>query len=155
MQKSVNKILLDNFWIDFWKLISSGGLSGDHYLRGCTQEIHDFQGLLSIISVSFWHFFMKLFLIVRSYQVLVIEINILIMSALVTLETRLKVPIMAIFWRLWANLELFDLAQAFSLGHWFILRKISSMYILSRAVKDFFMMSSSEPIINTMQTRFS
>ena len=33
--------------------------------------------------------------------------------------------------------------------------KISSMYVLSRVVKDFFMISSFEPIINTMQTRFS
>ena len=31
----------------------------------------------------------------------------------------------------------------------------SSMYILSRVFKDFFMISRSEPIINTMQTRFS
>ena len=33
--------------------------------------------------------------------------------------------------------------------------KISSMYVLSRVVKDFFMISSFEPIINTIQTRFS
>ena len=32
---------------------------------------------------------------------------------------------------------------------------ISLMYVLSRVVRDFFMISSSEPIINTMQTRFS
>ena len=33
------------------------------------------------------------------------------------------------------------------------LLKISSMYVLSRAVRDSFMISSAEPIINTMQTR--
>ena len=46
---------------------------------------------------SFWYFFMKSFLVARSYRVLVINIKSLIMGALVTLETRLKVPILAIF----------------------------------------------------------
>ena len=40
---------------------------------------------------------MKSFLLVRSYRVLVINIKILIIGALGTLETRLKVPIFAIF----------------------------------------------------------
>ena len=34
------------------------------------------------------------------------------------------------------------------------LRKSSSMYVISRVVKDLFMISSSMPIMNTMQTRF-
>ena len=47
--------------------------------------------------MSFLYFFMKSFLVVRSYRVLVINIKILIMGALGSLETRLKVPIFAIF----------------------------------------------------------
>ena len=54
-----------------------------------------------------------------------LNINILIMGALVALETMLKVPILAIFWRFWAFLEQFVLAQAFSLGHWFFYEKLS------------------------------
>ena len=38
--------------------------------------------------------------------------------------TRLKVPILAVFWRFWAFLELPVLAQAFSLGHWFFYEKL-------------------------------
>ena len=35
------------------------------------------------------------------------------------------------------------------------LLKINKMYVLSRVVRDFFMISSSDPMINTMHTRFS
>ena len=49
------------------------------------------------ISASFWYFFMKSFLVLRSYWFLVINIKSVIMGALVTLETRLKVPILAVF----------------------------------------------------------
>ena len=65
-----------------------------------------FSRFLEYISASSWYFFMKSFLVVRSYRVLVINIKILIMGALGTLETRLKVPILAIFWRFWAFFEL-------------------------------------------------
>ena len=44
--------------------------------------------------------------------------HILIMGALLTLKTRLKVPIVAVFWGFWAFFELFVFTQAFSLGHW-------------------------------------
>ena len=103
------------------------------------------------ISVSFWYFFLKYFLVARSYLVVEINIKILIIGSMVNLERRLKVPIFAVFWRFWASLnKLFVMVQAFSLG-----RKISSMYILSLVVRDFFMIPSSEPIINTMHIRFS
>ena len=46
---------------------------------------------------------MKFFLVVISYQVLVINIKILNKGALVTLEMKLKVPILAIF--IWKFLE--------------------------------------------------
>ena len=42
------------------------------------------------------------------------------------------------FGRSWTFFELFVLAQDFSLGHDFFLRKISSLYTISRVVGDFF-----------------
>ena len=56
---------------------------------------------------------------------------------------RLKVPILTVFLRFWTIFELFVLAQPFSLGQCFF-TKISSMYMLSLAVTNFFMISSSE-----------
>ena len=49
------------------------------------------------VYLSEYFFFMKSFLVVRSYRVLVINIKILIMGPLVTLGTRLNVPILADF----------------------------------------------------------
>ena len=65
-----------------------------------------FSRFLEYISASLSYLIMKSFLVVRSYRVLVINIKILIVGALATLETRLKVPILAIFWRFCAFLEL-------------------------------------------------
>ena len=103
---SIIKILLDNFYKNFQNFISSGGLSRDHYFRSAIHEIHDFRFFLRI---SQWVFDISS-LIARSYRVLVINIKSLIMGDLVTLETRLKVTIFAVFWRLWAFFELFVLA---------------------------------------------
>ena len=69
---------------------------------------------LSELSLIFLH---EIFLVVRSYRVLVTKIKSLIMGALLTLETRLKVPILVIFLTIGAFFELSVLAQAFSLGH--------------------------------------
>ena len=62
----------------------------------------------SIIFEAFWEylgkfliFFRKIFFVAKSYLVVVININILIMDALVTLETSLKVPILAVFYDFW------------------------------------------------------
>ena len=88
---------------NFRNSISSGGLSRDHYWRSSLQDVYKF---LEHISASFWYFIVKSFFVVRSYRVLVIKIKILIIGALGTLETRLKVPILAIFWRFWAFFEL-------------------------------------------------
>ena len=41
--------------------------------------------------------FLRVFLVARSYRVLVIKSRVLIMGALVTQETRLKVPCLAVF----------------------------------------------------------
>ena len=103
--------------IIFFGLISSGGLSRDHYWRGGIQEIHDFRSFWEYFG-DFWYFFVKYLLVARAYLVVVTNIKILIMGALVALETRLKVPILDVFWRFWTFFELFVLAQAFSLGYW-------------------------------------
>ena len=49
-------------------------------------------------SEKFRYFFMESFLIARSYRVHLINIKIVIMGALVTLETQLKVPTLAGGW---------------------------------------------------------
>ena len=71
----------------------------------------------------------------------------MLISALVSLETMLKVPIFDIFDDFGHFFKLFVLVQGTD-----FLRKISSMYTLSGVVRDFFMKKISEPIINTMQT---
>ena len=81
-------------------------------------------------------FLHEIFLIARSYQVFVINIKI-------TLDTRLKVSILAVFWWFWAFFELSVLTQDSNLGHTLIL--FLKMYVLSRVVRDFFMISNSEP----------
>ena len=77
-----------------------------------------FEGFWKYLN-DFWYFFTKSFFIARSYPVLVINIKSLIICVLCTVKTRLKVLILAVFWRFWAFSEPFLLAQAFSLGHWF------------------------------------
>jgi len=52
-------------------------------------------------------------MVARSHQVLAADIKSLLISALGSLETRLKVPILAIFWRFLAFFKLSVLAQAF------------------------------------------
>ena len=64
---------------------------------------------------------MKSFSVARSYLVVVIDINILIKGALVTLKTRLKVPILTgFFLTILGIFKLFVLAPASSLGYWII-----------------------------------
>ena len=50
---------------------------------------------------EFLIFLYEIFFLVRPYQVLVININILTMGALVTLEMRLEIPILEIFDDYW------------------------------------------------------
>ena len=112
-----------------------------------------FSRFLEYISASFWYFFMKSFLVVRSYRVLVINIKILIMGALVTPWKEAQSPDSGRFLRFLAFFELFFSAQVFSLAQWFFHKKNGSMYVLSLVIF-FFMILSPEPIINTMQTGF-
>ena len=48
---------------------------------------------------EFLIFFHEIFMVARSHQLLAADIKSLFISALVSLETRLKVPTLAIFWR--------------------------------------------------------
>ena len=59
----------------------------DHYQRGDIHEIYDFRGFLEYLGKFF---FMKSFVVARSYRVLVINIKSFVMGALVTLQTKLK-----------------------------------------------------------------
>ena len=102
-------VLPKSYWTTFktiFEALSARGPVTWPSLEGWYTRNPWFSRFLEYISASFWYFFMKSFLVVRSYRVLVINIKILIMGALATLETRLKVPILAIFWRFWAFLEL-------------------------------------------------
>ena len=56
-----------------------------------------FSRFLEHISREFSIFFHEIFLVARSHQVLAADIKSLFLSPLVSLETRLKVPILEIF----------------------------------------------------------
>ena len=95
--KAIDKIFckfyhnpLRNLLKQFSKLYQLWGLSRDHYWRGGIQEII-FEVLGEYLS-KFLLFLREIFLVARSYRVLVINIKTLIMSDLFTLETKLKVP---------------------------------------------------------------
>ena len=92
-------------------------------------------------SEKFRYFFMESSLIARSYRVQLINIKILIMGALVTLETQLKVPILVVFWRYLAFFELFLLAKASSLANWFFTKKFFN--VLTFTCKEIFFIISS------------
>ena len=64
---------------------------------------------------EFLIFFHEIFMVARSHQVLAADIKSLFISALVSLETRLKVPILAIFLTILAFFKLSVLEQAFDL----------------------------------------
>ena len=69
-------------------------------------------------------FFDKIFMVARTHQVLAVDIKNFLVSALVSLETWLKVPIMAIFFIYFGIFKLSVLAQAFDLGKRFFSTKI-------------------------------
>ena len=87
------KILFDNF---IWKLYQLWG-PVPWLLEGWYTRKPWFSRLFENISASFWYFFIKSLLVVRSYRAFVINMKTLIISALVTLETRLKMTILAVF----------------------------------------------------------
>ena len=68
---------------------------------------------------KFLIFLREIVLVARSCLVVVINIKILIIDALVTLEASLKVPILAVFLRFLASFELFFSALAYGLAQWF------------------------------------
>ena len=78
---------------------------------------------------------MKSFLVARSYLVFVINTKSLIMDVLVTLETRLKVPIFAVF-KDFLLFELSVLAQAFSLGKQFCYENVCNFKCSERLFQD-------------------
>ena len=81
----------------FSKLYQAWGTVTRLLLEGwCTQNTR-FSRFLENISASFLYFLIKSFLVEISYRVLVRNIKYLIIGILVTLETRLKVPILAVF----------------------------------------------------------
>ena len=108
--KAINMIFCKDprgqLWKQFSKLYQLWGPVTWPFLEGWYTRNPWFSRFLEYIWASSWYFFMKSFLVVRSYRVLVINIKVLIMGALGTLETRLKVPILGIFWRFWAFFEL-------------------------------------------------
>ena len=81
----------------FSNSISSGNLSSDHYWRDGIQEIHNFRGFWELSWPLIFIFLHDILFVAKSYLVVVINIKFFIMSALVTLETRLKALILTVF----------------------------------------------------------
>ena len=98
----VTKILIQgsSYPRELWRDLFSKGVNKKFHLR------------------EFVIFFREMYMVARSYQALTADIKSLLINALVSLETRLKVPILAIFWRFLAFFKLSVLAQAFDLGRW-------------------------------------
>ena len=147
---SVTKILLYIFWNNFRNFISSRGLSHDHYWRDGIQEIKNFCENLGEFLIFLCEIFFDSNIISTYCDKYQKNIRCSTYPG-----SEAQSPDFEHFLTNLGFLKLFVLAEAFSLGHWSFLRKIRSMYTLSRVVKDFFMISSSEPIISTMQIRFS
>ena len=85
-------------WLTFENIQGSGGpieLSGDLFLTRSKRKLVFV--FLEYISGSFQYFFMKSFMAARFYRVLAADIKSLIISAIVILQTRQKVLILAIF----------------------------------------------------------
>ena len=93
---SVTKIFWETFKTTFETLSVLGGCHVT-IIGGVVYKKSLISRFLKNISANFWYFIVKYFLVARSYCVLVMNIKILIKGALVSLETRLKVPILAFF----------------------------------------------------------
>ena len=91
----------------------------------CISLFEVFRAYLSEFSI----FFHEIYMVARSYQVLEVDIKGLLMSALVSLETRLKVPILAIFGRF---LAFFNLPFRHKPRTMIALLELSPSYVLSR-----------------------
>ena len=130
---SVIKIFLDNFWNNSRNFTSSGGLSRDYYWGGWYTKNSWFSRFFKNISENFWYFLR---------EICFGSINI---SGSCDKHQNFEYgfpsypakrsPVFGLFWRCWVYFELFVLAQAFSLEHWFLLPEICSMYIHSRVVR--------------------
>ena len=118
------KILLDNFYNNLRNLISSLGLSCDHYWRGDINEIHDFRG--------FWEYLRKISLFLHG-----IFFNSKIVSSAADKYQNFDYGCSSysrnaaqssdfgrFFWRYLAFFELFLLAKASSLANWFFTKNL-------------------------------
>ena len=82
----------------------------------------------------------------RSNGVPVVNIKISTISALFYLKNEAQCPIFGNF----LIFELFALVQALSLGHCSFEKKIRLIHVHLRVVRDFFIVLSSNPMINSM-----
>ena len=91
----VSKILLANFKKTIHGFSGSRELSRDLSTEGKRKFaiFEVFRAYLEEFSI----FFRDIYMVARSYQALAADIKSLLVTALVSLETRLKVPILAIF----------------------------------------------------------
>ena len=114
----VTKILFANFYKNFHGSSGPRELSRDLFSTVGKRKFAIFEVFRAHLS-EFSILFHEIYMVARSYQVLAADIKRWLISALVGLETRLKVPILAIFWRFMAFFKLSVLAEAFELGQWF------------------------------------
>ena len=90
--KNVGKLYAYDF-LSLASLRSCHVTSARQGLNDCLAIFEDFRAYLKEFSI-FSH---EIYMVARSYQILAADIKSLLISALVSLETRLKVPILAIF----------------------------------------------------------
>ena len=109
-------VLLKFYWLNF-SSSCPGELPRDLFSTGGKRKYAIFQVFRAYFRVTsiVSH---EIFMVARSHRVLAADIKSLLISALLSLETRLEVPILAILLQLLAFCKLSVLAQAF-LGQWF------------------------------------
>ena len=89
------------YWLTFEKIHSSSGLGSCHVTssqEGVNENLR-FSRFLGHILWSFKYFFHEISMVARYYRVLTVDIKTSLTNALFSLETRPKVPLLAIFWR--------------------------------------------------------
>ena len=93
-------MLLKFYWITFKKIHGSSGPrepSRDLFSTGGKLKFAIFEVFRASLK-EFSIFFHEIYMVARSYRVLATDITSLLIRALVSLETRLKIPILTIFW---------------------------------------------------------
>ena len=115
----VIKILLGNLWNNFRNFIGLWGVSRDHYWRGVIQEIFE---VLGAYLSGFLIFLREILFGSKILPSTCDKHQKFDYGCSIYPGNEAQSHDLAVFWQFGAFFELFVLAQAFSLGHWFFMK---------------------------------